>query len=316
MLIFVIYALLAFFALIVYLYRKLFAKLPDMTNKVVVITGASSGLGFSFAQLSLNLGASHLFLIARNEKNLNEAAAKLKKTDQQTIHPFPGDVSNYDVMKEIFENIATFGKPIDYLFANAGFAKPGMIENLSENDFINQMNTNYLGAAFVSKLAIPLMTKGSHISFSGSVCSVMSFAGFSAYSPSKYALKGLADSLRNDLKQKNIFLHLNLLSNMDTPGLKKENETKPQECSAIEGTAQTFSPDFIAEYVLKRITQGDYTITMEALVWFINEFGYGICPSNNIFLQLLIAPFLPLIRFGTLIYIDTLAKLGSKPKNE
>jgi hypothetical protein len=98
------------------------------------------------------------------------------------------------------------------------------------------------------------------------------------------------------------------MSPIDTPGLKRENETKPPVCRDIEGTATLMSSDDVAGQLLRGMDRGDYSIVTELLAWLILELGCGIAPSNNIFLSLLIAPFLPVIRWGALKYIDFLAR--------
>jgi hypothetical protein len=72
-----------------------------------------------------------------------------------------------------------------------------------------------------------------------------------------------------------------------------------------------FSPAAIADIIVRGIARGDYVITMELLSWFMLELNCGIIPTTNIFLSLLIAPFLPLIRWGALKYIDILAGRSS-----
>jgi short-subunit dehydrogenase len=279
-----------------------------MKNKVVLITGGSSGLGLALAQECLSLGASHIHLIARNRQNLINASLSLIKSNFQQIHIYSVDIANYHDLEEISNEIKIITPKIDYLFANAGYAKPGLLNDLSHEDFINQVRTNYLGDAYAVKIFLPLLTCGSHLIFSGSVCSVMGFVGYSAYSPSKFALKGLSDSLRNELFKDLIYVHICLISTMDTPGLVKENETKPKSCKEIEGTASIFLTKDVSHQILQKISNGEYIITFEVLTWFIAEFGMGICPSNNIFLQILIAPFIPIIRFGVLKFIDFISK--------
>jgi hypothetical protein len=114
--------------------------------------------------------------------------------------------------------------------------------------------------------------------------------------------------MRNELKSVPIHIHLGLLSPVDTPGLKRENETKPAVCRDIEGTATLMSAEEVSAMLLKGIDRGDYCIVMELLTGVLLELNCGIIPSNNIFLSLLIAPFLPLIRWGALKYIDFLAR--------
>jgi short-subunit dehydrogenase len=211
-------------------------------------------------------------------------------------------------METAFAEIAQFCGTIDFLFVNAGFAKPGLLSEMTSSDLLGQLKVNYAGAVCTTRLAHDLMNRGGHITYSGSVCSVLSFAGYSGYGPSKYAVRGLAETLRNELKSAKLNVHIALLSPVDTPGLKRENETKPSVCRDIEGTATLMSPDEVAEMILRGIDRGDYCIVMELLSWLMVELNCGIIPCNNIFLSLLVAPFLPVIRWGAVKYIDFLAR--------
>jgi len=229
----------------------------DMKGKTVVITGGSSGVGLALAQNFLDRGASKIALIARSKEGLDRAISSLKKDDSQIVKGFTGDVSNYDNLSETFKSVHEFIDTIDFLFANAGYAKPGLLSEMDGEILSKQINTNFLGAAYTTRLALPYLKKGSHVNYSGSVCSVFSFAGYSAYGPSKYALRGFAETLRNELKSSGIHVHMSIFSTVDTPGLKHENESKPDVCAKIEGTANIFTPKQIADKVLQGIDRGD-----------------------------------------------------------
>ena len=314
--IFTIYIIILILAILFILYRTFSNKLPDMKDKHIVITGGSSGLGIAIAQEALNLGASRISLIARNIKNLNETLKILKYNEKQHIEIYSADVTNYESIQNVFEEIKKSNIPIDYLFANAGFAKPGLFLEMNQKDFNSHIDVNYLGAAYTTKFCYPLMSKNSHIIYSGSVCSIMSFAGYAGYSPSKYALKGLADTVRNEFKSNKINTHLLIISPMDSPGYKNECLTKPEVCSNIEGTATLFTPEQITKKTFKGIANNDFIITMEFLSWILTQISYGISPPENLFAQLLIAPFIPLIRYIAVFYIDFLSRNINQKKNK
>lgn len=313
-----IYIVIAILAILLFLFRRYYPRKTHMQNANVVITGGSSGVGLAVAQECLDRGAHTVTLIARNKEGLDKAIQSLNyNKSQQIVFGYSADVSNWESLQSAFNNIKKSVKTIDYLFANAGFSKPGLFQDTNGDDFQRQISVDYLGAAYTSRLALPMMKKGSHITYSGSVCSIFTFTGYSAYGPAKYAVKALAETLRNELKSSHINIHMGILSTVDTPGLKRENEVKPEVCSAIEGTAHVFQPPYIAKELLKGIDRNDYYITMEFLSWIMAELGFGICPTGNIFMQLLFAPFIPLIRFGALIYVDVLARNPlPKPKSD
>ena len=98
----------------------------------------------------------------------------------------------------------------------------------------------------------------SAVAFSG-------FVGYAQYAPSKFALRGLADCLRNELKAHNIAVTIYFPSSMDTPGFAEENKTKPAECKEIEGSASLITADQAADNLLSGLARGHYAITDELL---------------------------------------------------
>lgn len=94
----------------------------------------------------------------------------------------------------------------------------------------------------------------------GSTCSMLSYTGYTAYAPTKYAVKGLADGLRTELQRNNIQVGCIYPPNMDTPCLKKENETKPEEGLFIEKNLESlFPPSLIATRAIRHIKRVCYS---------------------------------------------------------
>ena len=94
---------------------------------------------------------------------------------------------------------------------------------------------------------------------------MLSYIGYAAYAPSKYAIKGLADGLRIELKRNNIQVGCIYPPNMDTPCLKKENETKPKEGIFVESKLESlFSPALIAKRAVRHIKRVCESSTRDA----------------------------------------------------
>lgn len=318
---FVAYLGICVLALIVFVKRCMNKKRVPMEGKTVVITGGSSGVGLSLAQECLNRGASKIALIARSVNGLNSAISTLKINSNQEVRGFPADVSVTTSITDAFNKIEeSFIKEIDFLFVNAGAAMPQLLKDTNIDVLGQQCDVNLKGAMLTTKAALNMLSKDAHINYSGSVCSIFTFSGYSGYGTAKTGLRGLSDTLRNEFRHTDIKIHFSIISSVDTPGYKNECLKKPEACKRIEGTASLFKPEQIAKLILGGIDKGDYYITMEFLSWIMLELCYGITPTNNIFLQMAISPFLPIIRKGALIYIDCLAKhsdpLGKKDKCE
>ena len=122
----------------------------------------------------------------------------------------------------------------------------------------------------------------------GSTCSMLSYTGYAAYAPSKYAVKGLADGLRLELQRNNIHVGCVYPPNMDTPCLKKENETKPAEGLFVEKYLESlFSPADIASKTIRHIKRGDPHIYCDLDAWGVTLTSCNMGPHNNIFTSIL-----------------------------
>ena len=133
-------------------------------------------------------------------------------------------------------------------------------------DYEQSVQVNYMGTVNTLFYTVPSMIKRNRVEvvlwfhlkgeiyLVGSTCSMLSYIGYAAYAPSKYAIKGLADGLRIELKRNNIQVGCIYPPNMDTPCLKKENETKPEEGIFVESKLESlFSPALIAKRAVRHI---------------------------------------------------------------
>ena len=165
-------------------------------SSVVVITGASSGIGAALAKAYDAKGA-RLALLARRKDRLTELARAC--ANATAIECDVDDDAS--VANAFLEANGIFGR-IDVVVANAGISVPGTVEGLSIDDFRRQMETNVLGAVRTAKAAIgPLRETRGRLGVVGSVNGYISLPGFSAYAMSKFAVRALCDALRGELKK-------------------------------------------------------------------------------------------------------------------
>lgn len=170
-----------------------------MANKfkgqVVWVTGASSGIGAALAKEFINEGAT-VALSARRVERLEQLANALGKN----AHVFPLDVQNKTMVDRVAENIGDKLGKIDVVVANAGYGVVGAWENLTEEMWRKQFETNVFGVVWTLQSAIPYLkkTKG-RIAIMSSVAGKLAFGHGAAYSASKFALMGLANALYQEL---------------------------------------------------------------------------------------------------------------------
>jgi len=176
-------------------------------NKLVWITGASSGIGEAVSKQLAEKGA-RLILSSRQQEKLEQLRSTLANSDRHIVLVL--DVSNSQRIKQVAEANAELLSSVDVLFNNAGISQRALTWESSAESERKLMETNFFGAIAVAKVVLPGMIKRN----SGSIV-VMSSAsgkfGFplrSAYAASKHALQGYFDSLRAELKGKKIYVTL------------------------------------------------------------------------------------------------------------
>jgi len=260
-----------------YIERKVEKK--ALLGKSVIICGGSKGIGRETSKLFVNLGANVL-IIARNMDALEETKSECLQQpglSDQEIEIKSCDCTNFEKLQPILENyIAKKGTP-DFLINVVGYAYSQYIEKISLSDFKKNFETNYYGQLIPTLIVLPHMIKDKkgQIAFVSSVLGYLGFMGFASYSPSKFALVGLAECLRNELSPFNIKISVLYPSDTDTPGLEMENSTKPQECAALSGTAKLHQPDTVAKFFVKGVLKKKFAILKGdvKLYWWIKRFA-------------------------------------------
>lgn len=180
----------------------------NVKNRHVLITGASTGLGFALAEAMVKRGAN-ISILSKHPGRLAEAQKKLQAScidSAQRVVAVQCDVTQAaEASRAVKEAIDQLGTP-SYVFPAAGLALPGWFSEVSLEDHRAQMDLNYFGTLHIVKACMPslIAAKQGNICFIASAMALMGFAGYSMYSPTKYALRGLADSLRNELLMYNI----------------------------------------------------------------------------------------------------------------
>lgn len=244
--------------------EKLIKKQP-FKGKIAFLIGASTGMGRAIAKDFVNLGGSVL-IIARRENILEEAASEIQQkivNESQFVVSKSCDATDMEMLKPILEDsIKNHGVP-DYLFNLVGRAIPGYIEDYTLDDFKNNMDTNYYGQLVPTLILLPefMKEKKGNIIFFSSMLGYMGMMGYGAYVSTKFAIVGLAESLRNELKPLNIRISIVYPPDTNTPGLSTENEGKPPECAMMSETGGLLEPEEISEYVIKKLLKKQFHIS-------------------------------------------------------
>jgi len=233
-----------------------------MQEKVIIITGASSGIGRALA-LEYARGANKIVLAARNIEKLEKLSTEIGKKGNQVL-AVQTDVSiENDCKNLILKSVEAFGK-IDVLINNAGISMRALFED-SELDVIRKlMDVNFWGTVYCTKHALPhlLKTKGSVIGVS-SIAGFQGLPGRTGYSSSKFALHGFLETLRIETLKKG--LHVMIAA----PGFTSTNVRKsalgpdgdPQGESPRDEN-KMMTPDEVAAIIQRGIRKKRRTIIM------------------------------------------------------
>lgn len=168
-------------------------------SKVILITGASSGMGRATAELFASIGYT-----------VYAATRDIKAFDKNSpINAIEMDLTSQQSIDRAIEEIVKRHKRIDILVNNAGYGLVSTVEDVTEEEMYEQYNVNVFGLLRVTKSVIPIMREQK----SGIIINISSFLGkiglplLALYNSSKYAVEGITDSLRYELKDFNIRVH-------------------------------------------------------------------------------------------------------------
>ncbi|KAG8845456.1 3-dehydrosphinganine reductase [Tulasnella sp. 330] len=273
----------------------IFSAKWDPKGKHCYVTGGSSGLGLEVA-INLTKKGAHVSIVARNKEVL---AAALKTLESYRVTPeqrlasysFPLNTAagSSGALHAACEPFG--GRVPDAAFLCAGSSKPDWFVNMTEADLLNGMEQGYWVQAFTAHAIVKLTAeqefKGGKIAFVGSTVSYMSFAGFASYAPAKHALRGLCDTLRNELILYSTDVSILCAPTMNSPGYANEMKTKPKIVAEIEG--EDGQPmDKVAEKLVSDVARGRSHIAYDFVTDLFRTSTRGSAPQHNFVLDALL----------------------------
>jgi 3-dehydrosphinganine reductase len=238
-------------------------------QKVVYITGGSSGIGLAAAKLAIKAGAD-VAISARGQARLDEAKAELEALrirPTQRIAAYSVDVSDPDACEAVARRIlADFGR-CDVVLANAGVAHPSRILETPTEVYDRMMRINYFGTVHTVRSLLPHFIERGHgrIGVVSSMLGFMGIYGYTAYAASKFAQVGFAECLRQEVVGHDIRVTICYPPDTDTPQLAEENRIKPPETKAISGEVKTMSAEAVAEALLVGLARGKLHVVPGAM---------------------------------------------------
>lgn len=273
-------------------------------TKHVLITGGSKGIGFHLAATFASRGAQQysISILARSEGDLKKAQNELlAKYPDVCVSYVVADTTDTKSLRQGLDRIVNDVGPIDVLICNAGLSIPKLCIELTMEEYETQTQVNYLGTVRTTKMVLPSMLERGqgHIIFVSSVMGVLGFAGYSSYAPTKWAIRGFADCLHNELQGTGIGISVAYPPDTDTPGFEAENQHKSTLCKAVNDAlgSKTFLPEIVASRIVSMYERGWYHLTPP-------DFGASMLISTmtslsprvfNVCIQMILAPILVVV---------------------
>ena len=183
-------------------------------NKVVIVTGGTSGIGLATAKAFAQQGAV-VFITGRRQQALDAAVREIggKVTGVQA------DMSQLEDIDRLYDAVQQQASHIDVVFANAGGGEFAPLGSITEAHYASAFDTNVKGVLFTVQKALPLMRDGGSVVLNASTTTISGTPAFSVYSATKAAVRSFARNWMLDLKDRQIRVNAVSPGVTDTPGL-------------------------------------------------------------------------------------------------
>lgn len=169
---------------------------------IVVVTGASQGIGRAIAEAFAERDGARVVLVSRSREKLNRVATACEENGGEAL-VVPTDVTDDDAVAEMAERVAAEWGPPDVLVNNAGLFTYAPLDELSLDGFREQIDVNLTGSFAVTQAFLPGMRERGegHLFYMASVASIKAYPGNAGYCAAKHGVRGLARVVREETKE-------------------------------------------------------------------------------------------------------------------
>ena len=231
----------------------------DLAGAHAIVTGGSAGIGLAVGERLARKGA-RVSLIARDPERLVAAAARVAGAATASA-----DVTDPVALRAAIDGLVAERGPCDVLVTSAGSAHPGYFLELDEAVFRSQMELDYFGTLHAIRAVLPSMVerrRGTVVGIS-SDAGLIGVFGYTAYGATKFAVRGLLDALRAEMRPYGVHVLCAYPPDTDTPGFEAENLLKPPETAAISAGIKLRSADEVAASIVDGIERSRVVITTD-----------------------------------------------------
>jgi short-subunit dehydrogenase len=257
--------------------------LKPLNEQVMVITGATSGIGLATAKRAAERGA-RVVLCSRNESELQHTVDQIQQSGG-TARGVTADVSSPDDVERLAASAVEAFGALDTWVNNAGVSFFGRLTEVALEDMRQLFQVNFWGTVYGARAAIPhLKRNGGALINIGSVVSDRAIPLQGAYSASKHAVKGFTDALRMELEEERAPISVTLIkpSTIDTPYFQHaknymEVEPKPQ--------APVYAPEIVANAILRAAEHPVRDITIGGGGRFLTAVGSALPRLTDFYME-------------------------------
>jgi NAD(P)-dependent dehydrogenase (short-subunit alcohol dehydrogenase family) len=207
--------------------------MSQLSGKTALVTGGTSGIGLAAAQ-RLAADGAHVFITGRNQATVDEAV----QTIGDAATGVRGDITVAADLDHLAEAIATHGKGLDVLFANAGGGEFATLEDETPEHLADTFNRNVGGTVFTVQKMLPLLNRGASIVLTGSTAATKGGPAFGAYAASKAAIRSFGRTWAAELVDRGVRVNTVVPGPIETPGLR-ELAPADQQQALLDGQAAT-----------------------------------------------------------------------------
>ena len=216
----------------------------------VIVTGGSQGIGLATARACASRGA-RVSVMARDPDRL----ARVQGTLPSHTSIAAADVTDAPALGRAVAELVARNGPCDILVTAAGGAEPGYFLDQDVEACRRQMELNYFGTLHAVRSVLPgMLDRGrGHIVLVASLAGLVGAFGYGSYTPTKYAVRGLGEALHAEFRHRGIVTSIVYPPDTDTPGLERENRTKPAETKRLSAGDAPLSSARVAAAIARGI---------------------------------------------------------------
>jgi short-subunit dehydrogenase len=245
--------------------KRKFSRARLMVARLVLITGASSGIGEATARRYGASGA-HVLLLARNEERLDKVVHAIRK-DGGTATAFPVDLADAEAIEEVSTRIAREAGTPDILINNAGAGRWLSVIETSAEEALAMIEVPYLAAFNLTRTFLPKMLarRSGAIACITSPASFIAWPNACAYTAARHALAGFTEALRTEVKGSGLSVTLVVLGLVETSYWEHNPRSREHAPKTNPLIAPVLTAEQAAEAIFTGVSQGKRTVVKPSI---------------------------------------------------